>query len=82
MSVGLSQFGSLFCTGSYNKGELVGLKLDSDGKHVREAVEIDIAGNVFVDPITCIAVMPDGQIYVGGHSIYKVTAVSPLGLVH
>ena len=46
--------------------------------HVREAAEIDIAANVFVDPITCIAVMSDGQIYVGGHSIYKVTAVSIL----
>ena len=65
MLVGLSQFGSLSCTGSYNRGELVGLKLDNEGMHVREAVEIDIAANVFVDPITCIAVMPDGQIYVG-----------------
>jgi glucose/arabinose dehydrogenase len=76
------QLKGMFLIGSYNKGELVGLKIDNDGMHVREAVEIDIAANVFVDPITCIAVMPDGQIYVGGHSIYKVTAVSPLELVH
>ena len=71
----------MFLVGSYNRGELFALKLDDDGKHVREAVEIKLPANLLVDPITSIAVSPTGQIYLGGHSIYKIGTLSPMTLV-
>ena len=66
----------MFLYGSYNRGEIIGIKLDSDNKHVMEALEIQLPQNVFLDPIVSIAVSANGEIYLGGHHVYKLTSVS------
>lgn len=67
-----------FLYGSYNRGEIYGLKLDSDAKHVQEAIEIKIPQNVLTDPVTAIAISPTGEIYFAGHHIYKLTGLTLL----
>ena len=66
----------MFLFGSYNRGEIYGIKLDQDGNHVNEAIEIDLPQNEFLDPLVGITVTPGGDIYAAGHDVYKLTSVT------
>lgn len=70
------QLTGMFLFGSYNRGEIFGLKMDPDGKHVAEQIEIKLPQNTFTDPVTSITVAQDGGIYFGGHHIYRLSDLS------
>jgi glucose/arabinose dehydrogenase len=66
---------NMFVFGSFNRGELYALQLDSSGEHVIRELEIQLR-NPFIDPVVSVTASPDGEIYFGGHGIYKLTSLS------
>jgi glucose/arabinose dehydrogenase len=65
----------MFVIGSYNSPRIFALKLDDRGEKVIH--ELDLIPDYGVRSNMAIAQSPTGDIYVGGHTIFKLTSIGP-----
>jgi glucose/arabinose dehydrogenase len=63
-----------FLFGSYNRGALYAVELDSDKRKIVNE-EVIMFPNVGTMPIISVAVSPTGEIYLGAHDIYKLESI-------
>lgn len=63
-----------FLFGSYNRGALYAIELDSDKRKIVNE-EVITFPNVGTMPIISVAVSPTGDIYLGAHDIYKLGSI-------
>jgi hypothetical protein len=64
-----------FVIGSYNSPRIFALKLDDNGEKVIH--ELDLLPDFGTRSMMAIAQSPSGDIYVGGHAIFKLTSIGP-----
>jgi glucose/arabinose dehydrogenase len=65
----------MFVIGSYNSPRIFALKLDDSGQSVIH--ELDLLPDFGTRSMMAIAQSPTGDIYIGGHAIFKLTSIGP-----